>query len=184
MGGRSITCHYQQMVGDSDPVILHRLATAIQSLSDQLESKEAAEVARQITLAVQNTTNPDSLESLGVALKALAVQLPPAVAQQRVAEAVHQILFAMQTTTAPYALDSLGDALQALADQLDMKAVVEGLKSPFCVGEARTILLNELGSRDGINQNWNNLWEMVDWMNHHPEFVKKHEIDLLVLQAF
>jgi hypothetical protein len=57
-------------------------------------------------------------------------------------------------------VNSLAEALAALPAGLDVTEIVNMLKYPTCVGEARTVVLNLLEKRTGL-QFHDDVWEVV-----------------------
>jgi hypothetical protein len=57
------------------------------------------------------------------------------------------------------------EALATLASRFTTQGLVDLLKQPTCVGEARSIVLRELGRQQ--NHSFKDLWELVDWLREH-----------------
>jgi hypothetical protein len=58
-------------------------------------------------------------------------------------------------------------AFQRLTTSLGVGQLVSVLKSPFCVDETRTIILQQLGQRKEVTHRFEDLWDMVAWMQQN-----------------
>jgi uncharacterized protein YidB (DUF937 family) len=154
------------MQGTSTPYVLRDLREALKAVADKLSPEGAAEAAKLITSATTQTTpNPSALQSLGDALRAVVDKLSP----EGAAVTAKLITSAMQKASNPYTLQSLAEDLEAVTNRIDNSGLIDVLKPPFCIGRARMLLLEKLGSRVGSKQQWNGLWEMVRWVEEHRD---------------
>jgi hypothetical protein len=110
-----------------------------------------------------------TVAELGKALTALA----PALDKEGVANAAPLIAQGLAQATAPNARAELSKVLQELINLLDVQGMINVLKCPFCVGQARMIVLRHLGKHKDVGQQFGDLWDMVAWMRQN-----KPEIDL------
>jgi hypothetical protein len=154
----------QAMSKAIDPRALPRFLEALSalSLSDPLEW-ESREVAMILTEARSRTTIPSALKDLGQALSAVAERLEPKEAARLCAQAAATLIQARSNTTIPRALQDLGQALSAVAARgLSPQTLVDLLKHPFCVGEARRLVLDQLARH--YHRPFADQWEFVDYV--------------------
>ena len=116
-------------------------------------------VAMNFLAAMEKTTDPYSLSSLGSALGSLGEKLP---GEQALALA-QQIVAAMEKTTDSDALSSLGKALAALAVRMEAEDTSSVLKSIVSVGDTREKVLAGLGKKTGQEFD-GQLWKAVKWL--------------------
>jgi hypothetical protein len=124
------------------------LAEGIGSLASHLAPGEAAAAVRRLRGPLTRTTNPSELAALVPTVASLAARLPPGDTAARAA-AAHKTLDALAVTTGPFLREQCFSGLSVLLPGLTLQELVELLKEPACVGEARSAVLHELGRRLG-----------------------------------
>jgi serine/threonine protein kinase len=126
------------------------LSRGLGSVAARLESREAKEVALALTRAMTETTEPLALRFLSEGLVSVVLYREP---MDRRKERLGSVTGALGLSTSPVSfLGSpalLGRALQPVPDPLPPQILVELLKAPLCVGEARHVVLEVLGARYG-----------------------------------
>jgi hypothetical protein len=140
------------------------LALALAAAAPRLERAAAAAAAQRVIHAMTKTTSEKAQAALALALGAVAPRLDDA----GVAVAASRFLIVIASNpNRPMTEDSLR-VFQALGAQLDRQGRVDLLKHPACVGQARAVVLQQLGKESG--REFNDVWELVDWLaEHHPE---------------
>ena len=73
---------------------------------------------------------------------------------------------------APQVVTPLHKACEATVPKMARNDMVDLLKSPLCVGFARTVVLRELGRQAG--ENFGTVWDFVTWARRHEP-----DLDLL-----
>jgi hypothetical protein len=138
----------QVMAKTTEPNYVGLLAQGLAAVAGRLEPQEAArhcdQAARALSLAMTKTTHPDNLNSLAqwlaATLTAGAHTLPV-----RVAGLVGGVATSdRQPLLAPAAL---AFALESPPCRLSTKQLVDLLKHPFCVDQARRVVLEQLENR-------------------------------------
>jgi hypothetical protein len=147
------------MTQTKDLNALRYLAPALAAVAARLEPKDAKEVATVLMLCM--STSPDLRER---------PELPKALAEVLSRESTERRLKHLRSASTlvglgnfPMAL-SLPLALQNPAlepppDPLPTKTLVDLLKHPLCVGAARRVVLDQLGSR--YDRHFENQWDFV-----------------------
>jgi serine/threonine protein kinase len=145
----------QAMTKATNPRALVPLAQGLAAVAARLEPGEAAQAAGALTQAMTNTTNPYDLYLLAQGLAAAladAHDLPVRAAGLvgGVGASDRQPLLA---------LSALAPALKPLPCRLSTHQLVDLLKSPFCVGRARRVVLDQLENR--YRRKFADHWEFV-----------------------
>ena len=133
-----------------------------------MEPKDAA-LAAALTQAMQDTKDPSALRSLAQGLSAILSAVPPAEIPSRSATAASAVAFPTGTGHPLTALALLIPAAEPLPCRLSTQQLVELLKMPTCVGEARRVVLDHLGNR--YQRPFADPWEFV-------RFAKEQRLDL------
>jgi hypothetical protein len=161
--GRTLT---QAKKNTTDPKELLALSEGLSAVAARLEPGEAA---RTLTQAMSNTTDPYALDALAEGLSAVLtrVDLP---GQHRSTAALMACFGLAPDGSIPFAgLALLQLALQPLSYRLSTPELVELLKQPLCVGQARRIVLDQLATRYG--RPFADQWEFV-------RFAQEKRLDL------
>jgi hypothetical protein len=125
----------------TDPDALGQLAQGVSAVAARLEPRKAAEAAAALCLARTRTTDPSALEQ---GLSAVLLRADPSRLKHGglgVAGAFGR-LSSPESVLAAAAL--LQPALEPLPPPLPAQTLVDLLKHPFCVGEARRLVLEQL----------------------------------------
>jgi hypothetical protein len=140
----------------TDPIALGPLASGLAAVAARLEPKEVAQAARALTQAMSKTTDPIALRALAQGLSATLTEggrtLPV-----RVAGLVGAVTASdRQPLLIPAALVL---ALEPPPCRLSTPQLVELLKDPLCVDQARRVVLEQLERR--YRRTFANHWEFV-----------------------
>jgi hypothetical protein len=96
-------------------------------------------------------------------LVTLASYLSPDDADELLTVVAQKIIYAASRTNWDYDLQlhtwPVSDAIERVAQQLSVQKQVEVLKDPLCVGEARRVVLDQLGRRYG--RHFEDQWDFV-----------------------
>jgi hypothetical protein len=148
----------QAMTKANDPYTLPHLAEGWSALAARLEAKEAAAAAVTVMHAITVTRDPNSLRSLVNILSAVLHREPVKRRLQRIYSAPRVVgLTASWMVLAP--TTALAEAAQQPPEPLPAETLVELLKHPLCVGEARRAVLDALGTR--YQRHFADQWEFV-----------------------
>jgi hypothetical protein len=147
----------QAMTKTTDPNALMRLAQGLSAVAARMESKDAAAVCAQaaavLTQAMTKTTDPNALTRLAQGLLAILDRNP----RQRAAAYAAKVAGAGD----PWSLFAAPALLQA-PPPLPAQTLVDILKLPFCVGEARRVVLEQLSRHYG--RPFADQWDFVDYV--------------------
>jgi hypothetical protein len=134
-----------------------------------MEPKEAAaacaKAAAALALAMTKTTDRDALRALVEGLAAVAARMEPKEAAAACAKAAAALALAMTKTTDRDALGRLTQGLSAVLSREDAlrplpaQLLVDLLKHPLFVGEARRVVLEQLARR--YRRPFADQWEFV-----------------------
>jgi tRNA A-37 threonylcarbamoyl transferase component Bud32 len=153
------------MAQTKEPTGLRVLCETVAALAAHMKPDQATvaalAAAEKVLDKITPTTPPQDLGVLGKAVAALAPRLGPDVAT----DAAGKLVEAMARMNDPGARRDLHEAAAALATRSTNQGLVDLLKQPTCVGEARQAVLRELGKR--MNHPFADLWEAVDWLREH-----------------
>jgi hypothetical protein len=132
----------------------------------RLEAQEAAQFCAQaasiLTQTMNKTTNPFDLPYLAQGLLAVAARLEP----KEAAQAAAALIQAVTKTTDRTTLQTLAQSLAAvLAREPPAQALVDLLKHPCCVGEARRLVLEALSRH--YQRSFADQWDFVDFAHQH-----------------
>jgi hypothetical protein len=124
------------------------------------------QAATILTQAMTRTTEPHVLGQLAQGLVAVAKRLEP----KEAAQAATTLTQAMSKITDPNVLQPVPQALSVvLARELPAQALVDLLKHPCCVGQARRLVLEALARH--YQRPFADQWDFVD-------FVHQQKLDL------
>jgi len=151
---------------------LYRLGVALGSLGEKLPAMQAAAGAKKIVAAMQISNDANEQSVLGTALESLGDKLPATQA----AELANELAVALIQSTDCDSCESLARGLAALQTVPTVDpTVVEWLKGPLAVGDARVWVLRFLGQIDEVKrtaaQEFKDLQSFTDW-------AKKYRPDL------
>jgi tRNA A-37 threonylcarbamoyl transferase component Bud32/cell division protein FtsB len=148
-----------------DPAALQPLAWALSAVAPRLEARDAAQAATALAQAMTDAKDPRALESLAQGLSALLSAVPPADIPSRSAMAASAVAFPAGTGHPLTAVASLLPAAEPPPCRLSTQQLVELLKMPPFVGEARRIVLDQLGNR--YRRTFGDVWEFVAYAQQH-----------------
>jgi hypothetical protein len=146
----------KRTLGNGNAAQLRVDVSMLAALAGQLEAAEAQRLVSPVArdLAERMGRNPDPNVELAQALAAIARWLEPETA------AVTARTLLRKSDSSP-----LDGALAAVATRIDDQELVDILKGPLCVGQARAAILSELGRRAG--RPFPTVWDFVDWARTH-----------------
>jgi serine/threonine protein kinase len=161
--GQAAATLTQAMSKATQPGTLGYLAQGLSAVAARLEPKEAArvcgEAAATLTQAMSKTTHPNALAHLAEGLSAVAARLEP---KGRCGQAAATLIQAMSKAN-PDAWGNLPQGLAAvLARELPPQTLVDLLKHPCCVGEARRLVLDQLARH--YHRPFADQWDFVDYV--------------------
>jgi hypothetical protein len=150
------------------PHLLVLLAESLSSVSARLPPTTAV---KDLTEAIGTTSDPPALAALAKGLLGVAGRLDAearAAACNKAAAILNQVW-----STGPYALEAVAKSRSAVRgsplDSLSTPQLVELLKGPLCIGEARRIVLASLG--DKYKRSFADEWDFL-------RFNDKEKLDL------
>lgn len=116
--------------------------------------------------ALAERMNPEQVTQLtdtliGKGMRDLAIHIAGSLANQLEPQRSASLILAAMNTRHPDDWRRLGKHLAAVALRMDDQGLVDLLKDPCCVGEARAIILRAL-SRN-YKQQFHSLWQFVEW---------------------
>jgi hypothetical protein len=148
----AVTTLVQVMKGANEPGPLN---AAAQGLSTAAARMEAEDLAR----AMNDTKDPGVLNALAQGLSAVLSADPPVDLPSRSATAAAAVAFPAGTGQPLTALALLIPAVEPPPHRLSTQQLVELLKMPPFVGEARRVVLDQLGNR--YHRTFADVWEFV-----------------------
>jgi tRNA A-37 threonylcarbamoyl transferase component Bud32 len=135
------------------------LAQALAAVAERMDKNAPA--AQRILDATAKTSNPNALRNPAKAQDVVAPRQDGYGA--RVAASVFLNGIARNPDT-PMADDSLR-VFQANVALLDCQGKVDLLKHPACVGQARAVVLQQIGKE--LGRPFDDVWDLVDWLADH-----------------
>jgi hypothetical protein len=151
----------EALAKETNPRARYSLAQGLSAVAARLGPEEAA---RLLSEALAKETNPDARQSLARGLVTMSVRLGPEEAVRRSLLAARAV--AESPLPHPLAgLPALALAAQPLPSRLSIQELVELLKMPTCVGDARAVILQQLGGR--YNRDFADQWEFVEYAAKH-----------------
>jgi len=152
----------------TSPFALAYLAQARSAVAACLGPKEAAAVAATLSQAMSKETGTESLQHLAEGLSAVLL----CEDTSRIESRRHNLIGAIGALSDPASMLVVSPLLKPvlkLPPPLPAQTLVDLLKQPFCVGEARRLVLGQLGRHYG--RAFADQWEFVD-------YAQKHKLDL------
>jgi hypothetical protein len=141
------------------------LAEPLSALAARLEPQVAGEAAATLTQAMAKTNDPSVLPPLAEPLSAV---LGNAHHDKRATAVTATIASLHDGQGLPGGVLLLRPTAELFARRLSDQDLVELLKHPLCVGEARRAVLDELGIQH--RRTFADLWEFVEYAEKHlPE---------------
>jgi hypothetical protein len=154
----------QAIKDTKDPNLLSVLARGLSAVAARMEPKGAADAIAQgaagFFRVMADRTDPSSLRTYAPELAALLSTGPPPEISRRAASVT-----GAGTDHPITALPLLLAAAEPLPCRLSTQRLVELLKYPSCVGEARRVVLDSLGHR--YQRRFADLWQFVDYAQKH-----------------
>jgi tRNA A-37 threonylcarbamoyl transferase component Bud32 len=152
----------QAVAQKTDPFSLGSIAQGLAAASARLEPKKAAAVcapaAAQLTQALAKADAAVQRE-LALGLAAVLAQEPTHHRRQRTTSPAGAVGLALAPAALPLTVAHLAPALEPSAEPLPTPLLVELLKHPLCVGEARRAVLDVLAER--YHRPFADQWEFV-----------------------
>jgi hypothetical protein len=156
-----------------DPGALRRVAEGLSALAGCLEARDAAAVTAQAAAAflhlMKDLNDPLVLQSLARGFSAVLSAVPPAENPSRSATAASSVVFPAGIGQPLAALALVLPAAEPPPCRLSDQQLVELLKMPTCVAEARRVILDQLGNR--YRRSFADVWEFV-------RFAREQNLDL------
>jgi hypothetical protein len=143
----------QAMTQTRDPNALQALA----AVAARLEAKDTKEVAAVLMLCMSR--NLDQLPQLSKSLAEVLTRESTERRLKRLASTSSLVGLGTSPMVLSLPLTLQNPALEPPPDPLPAKMLVDVLKHPFCVGEARRVVLDELGSR--YDRHFEDQWDFV-----------------------
>jgi hypothetical protein len=148
------------------PNALGFLAQGLGAVSARLSPEDAAKytaaAARALTDAIAKTSDPKILRDLAQGLRAVSEErLDPNEVGSRAVLLARGIGESMSPATRLPGLATLTQATQPLPSRVSTQQLVDLLKMPLCIGDARTVFLEMLGQR--YHRTFADQWEFVEY---------------------
>jgi len=167
--GQAAATLTQAMTRTTDPVALQSLAQALAAVADRLEPKEAAQACGQaaatLIQAMTRTTNLAALQSLAQGLSAILTRQTSTTSRDRLLGVTATIAALGHPGLPVAALAAAQPALEPLPSLLPPQMLVDLLKQPFCVGDARRVVLEQLSRH--YQRPFADQWDFVDYVHQH-----------------
>jgi hypothetical protein len=135
------------------------LVAVAAKLSTEDAQKVCGQAAEALVAVIRDTKNSDALVPLPESLMALAGKLTSG----QLRSCAVQLVELLNTGSRRQVSGTLGTFAAKLSD----KDLIEILKTPLCVGEARTIILKELTKKLKPQHPFTTDWEFVDWVQEN-----------------
>jgi hypothetical protein len=169
----------ERMTAEDAAATLQKVVEAIGGPEERASKPALAAVPRVIEALAGRMTAAGAREQLRRALQALARPSPredrkgqenaalvlAGRLQPEAAAALQDTIDILAGARNPSAPEPLIRVAAALAAQCPTPALVQALKQPATVGEARQAVLRELGKRE--NHSFGDLWEAVGWLREN-----------------
>jgi hypothetical protein len=151
------------------PEALCDLTEALRAMAGQMEPKEASAVCVQAAAALIHamslTNDRDYLDHLANSLSAVLLREHPVRFAQR-NRMVAEMVANLGGMGLPWNASSLiASGLESLPPPLPAQVLVDLLKHPLCVGEARRLVLEQLSRH--YHQPFADQWEFVEYARRH-----------------
>jgi hypothetical protein len=153
---------------------LEALAPGLSAAAAHLEPKDAKEVATALALAMSQRLDPAAAQALAPGLSAAAARLDPnearnlaTVLMRHMSQDRRQLNALSNSFTEILRRESTArqPVLKAPPEPLSVQMLADLLNHLLCVGEARRVVLDQLGSRYG--RRFENQWEFVRFAEEH-----------------
>jgi hypothetical protein len=141
------------------------LAQGLAAVTARRGLVEAAAAVRILTDALAKETDWVARSALARGLAAVAAPLGPEEAARQSVAAARGIGEMLSPSTRLSGLATLTEASQPVPSLVTTQQLVELLKMPTCIGEARTVVLEMLGQR--YQRTFADQWEFVDFAERH-----------------
>ena len=134
----------QAMTTARDPLLWHALAQGLAAVAARLEARDAREVATTLTQAMSKTPSVGVLQELAQSLATVLTKETKEQRQLRIRSATAVFAPALPPTWGPVVPAGLLAVLEPVPEPLPPQLLVDLLKQPLCVGEARRLVLEQL----------------------------------------
>jgi hypothetical protein len=145
------------------------LAQALVAVVARLEPAEAtrlcAEAARRLADALAQETDGTVRSQLARALRSVAARIDSGEVASRSLRATQTVAGWLSPSPHLGNVAMLMQAAEPLPCRFTTQQLVEILKRPTCVGEARTVILEQLANR--YKRPFADVWEFVEWAQQH-----------------
>jgi hypothetical protein len=153
----------------TDPPALASLSEGLSAVSARLEPREAARACGQaaslLTHAMSKTTDAYALGSLSQGLSAVLSLEPSSHTRERHVSLAALVGLSGSPGTPFASIGGAEPALKPLPPPLAAQMLVDLLKHPLCVGEARRLVLGQLSRH--YNRPFADQWEFVEYVHQH-----------------
>jgi hypothetical protein len=139
-----------------------KLAAALGAMAARMEFPEAA---RQLVDALARETNSKARHVLARALMDVGAEIKPIEVVPRSLLSAQAVTDWISPSPHPGNIAILPRAIEPLPCRFTTQQLVDLLKMPACVGEARTVILEQLSNR--YKRSFADLWEFVEWAQEH-----------------
>jgi hypothetical protein len=153
---RAASALSRAMTKTSTPLFLSQLAQGLSAVAARLEPTDAAQAASALSQAMSHATHPGILGQLAQELSATLTRDPRSLRVRAAGLVAALGVSDPQPLLAPPAL-ALAQA--TLPCRLSTQQLTDLLKQPFCVGEARRVVLEQLERR--FRRTFVDHWEFV-----------------------
>ena len=150
----------------SDPFALEFLAQGLSAVAARMELKEAAQACGQAAVTI--TQEGCKIHAMGLMEPGLAAVLfrQPSPPSHERYTSVTATVATLGGPRLPFVALALAQpALEPLPPPLPPQTLVDILKQPFCVGEPRRLVLEQLGRQ--YHRPFADQWEFVDYVHQH-----------------
>jgi hypothetical protein len=130
-----------------------------------MDAEDARQIASALLPVIADAKDPDAMDSLAQSLSALLSAVPPAEIPSRSAMAVSALGLAAGADHPFSAIGLLIPAAEPFPCRLSTQQLVELLKMPTCGGNARRVILDQLGGR--YRRRFGNLWAFLSYAEEH-----------------
>jgi hypothetical protein len=131
----------------TNPGLLPWLSRGLLAVAVRLSPEDRAQAADNLIQNMTKTTDPNALRELAGGLSAILTPVEPAQLSLRAAAVGSAVGLPAGTCLAYATLGLLGPALEPLPSRLSTRELVELLKRPTCIGQARRVILDQLETR-------------------------------------
>jgi hypothetical protein len=152
---------------ETEPDARPLLAEALGRVAARLEPAEAAALAPRLAdaLAQADKDSPSARSRLAGALATVAVRIDPGEAAPRSRLAARAVAGWLSPAPQLGQAEVLLQAAEPLPCRFTTQQLVDLLKMPTCVDEARTVILEQLSNR--YKRPFIDVWKFVEWAQEH-----------------